>query len=441
MRTFTGGICLAEDWKELSKDKPIEVAPLPDGVSILMSQHIGAPCKPVVSKGGLVKKGQIVGQAQGYVSSNVHASICGKVIDIQPKPHPITGARIPAVIIERQGDDVWAEGINGTSDTDTLTPQEIKTRIEASGIVGLGGATFPTHVKLSPPKDKPIDTVILNGAECEPYLTCDYRLMIEKSNEIIQGLKLIMKCIGCKNACIGIEANKPDAYELMKKACEGEQNIKVYMLEVKYPQGAEHQLIKALLGREFRPTQLPMEVGCIVHNVGTALAIYEAVKFKRPLIERVISITGNGVQKPTNLLVRIGSPVKPLLEYAGMLPEANKVIFGGPMMGVAQENIDEAVVLKGTGGILVLKDAKVWASRQCIRCGRCILACPYGLNPSELSILGEAKAFDASMRANVLECKECGCCTFVCPSRRPIVHLIKFTKSELVKQKARMAAK
>ncbi|HHT9124416.1 MAG TPA: electron transport complex subunit RsxC [Candidatus Brocadiia bacterium] len=436
LKTFTGGICLAEDWKELSKDKPIEVAPLPDVASILMSQHVGAPCKPAVSKGDLVKKGQIVGRAQGYVSINAHASICGKVVDIQTKPNPITGARVTAVIIERQGEDVWADGTNETSNTDTLTPHEIKTRIEAAGIVGLGGATFPTHVKLSPPKDKPIDTVILNGAECEPYLTCDYRLMMEKPNELIQGLKFIMNSVGCKNAYIGIEANKPDAYELMKKASSGEPNISIEMLEVKYPQGAEHQLIKALLGREFRPTQLPMEVGCIVHNVGTILAVYEAVKFKRPLVERVISITGNGVQKPMNLLVRIGSPVKPLLERAGMLPEANKVIFGGPMMGIAQENTDEAVVLKGTSGILVLKDARVWASRQCIRCGRCILACPYGLNPSELSIMGEAKAFDASMQANILECKECGCCSFVCPSRRPIVHLIKFTKSELAKRKA-----
>lgn len=437
-KTFTGGICLAEDWKELSKDKPIEAAPLPEVVSILMSQHIGAPCKPVVSKGDYVKKGQIVGHAQGYVSTNAHASICGKVTAIQPKPHPVTGAMVPAVVIKREGDDVWAEGTNETTNTDTLTPQEIKTCIEAAGIVGLGGATFPTHVKLSPPKDKPIDSIILNGAECEPYLTCDYRLMVEKPNEIIQGLKFIMKAVGCKNAYIGIEANKPDAYELMKNACNGEPNISIEMLEEKYPQGAEHQLIKALLGREFRPTQLPMEVGCIVHNVGTALTIYEAVKFKRPLIERVISITGNGVQTPTNLLVRIGSAVKPLLERAGMLPEASKVIFGGPMMGIVQENIDEAVTLKGTGGILVMKDAEVWTSRQCIRCGRCILACPYGLNPSELSIMGEKKAFDASMQANVLECKECGCCTFICPSRRPIVHLIKFTKSELAKQKARM---
>ncbi|MGR3309138.1 MAG: RnfABCDGE type electron transport complex subunit C, partial [Candidatus Brocadiales bacterium] len=342
-KTFSGGICLAEDWKELSKYKSIEAAPLPDVVSILMSQHIGAPCKPVVAKGDYVKKGQIVGEAQGYVSVNTHASICGKVTNIQPKQHPVTGAMIPAVVIKREGDDVWADGTNETSDTETLTPQEIKTRIAAAGIVGLGGATFPSHVKLSPPKEKPIDTIILNGAECEPYLTCDYRLMKEKTNEVILGLKLIMKAVGCKNACIGLETNKPDVYELMKTALNGEPNIGIEMLEVKYPQGAEHQLIKALLGREFRATQLPMEVGCIVHNVGTALAIYEAVKFKRPLIERVISITGNGVQTPMNLLVRVGSPVKPLLEQAGMLPDVNKVIFGGPMMGIAQDDIDGAV--------------------------------------------------------------------------------------------------
>ena len=438
LKTFLGGIHPGEDGKILTLGKQKTTAPLPKMVYLLMNQHIGAPAKPIVKKGDVVKKGQLVGDAQGFISANVHASVSGKVIDVVPWPHPVTGIKCPAVIIENSGEDVWMEDMNVASDTDHLSSEEIRHRIQSAGIVGLGGATFPTHVKLTPPKDKIIDTVVMNGAECEPYLTCDYRLMLDNPHEIMQGLKLMMKCIGCKKAHIGIEENKRDVYTLFKDIVSKDPHIKVDLMEVKYPQGAEHQLIKALLNREFKPTQLPLEVGVIVINVGTAFAVYEAVKFKRPLIERIVTVTGNGVENPQNFLVRLGTPVRQLLEEAKLTADVNKIIFGGPMMGIAQGSIDTAVTIKGTGGILVLRDAQKWESHACIRCGRCVDSCPYGLNPSELSIVCEAKEFNLALDNNVMECKECGCCSYICPAKRPIVHLIKFAKAEIAKQKAKV---
>ncbi|MCF6158907.1 MAG: electron transport complex subunit RsxC [wastewater metagenome] len=440
LKTFVGGIHPREDGKHLTRDTKEIAAPLPKTVYLLMNQHIGAPCKPIVKKGDFVKKGQLVGESQGFVSANIHASISGKVLDVAPWPHPVTGTKSPAVIIERADDDSWIEGADVPFDPDQITPDQIRQLVQSAGIVGLGGATFPTHVKLTPPRDKTIDTVVMNGAECEPYLTCDYRLMLDKPHEIIQGLKLVMKCIGCKNAHIGIEANKEDVYALFKSIVSDEPNIKVDLLEVKYPQGAEHQLIKALLHREFKPKQLPLEVGAIVINVATAFSIYEAVRFKRPLIQRIITVTGDGVEKPQNFLVRLGTPVKSLLEEAMASPHINKIIFGGPMMGIAQSNRDTAVTVKGTGGILALRSAQQFRSRACIRCGRCIEHCPYGLNPGELSIQSEAQEFNLAQENNVMECKECGCCTYICPAKRPIVHLIKFAKVEIAKQTAKKAA-
>lgn len=437
LKTFIGGIHPREDGKILTSGRSEVLSPIPGTVYVFLSQHIGAPAKAVVKKGDIVKKGQLVGEAQGLISANVHASVSGKVIDVAPWLHPVTGLKSPAVIIEKTEEGSWAGDINTESDTDLVSPEEIRQRVLSAGIVGLGGATFPTHVKLTPPKDKIIDTIVMNGAECEPYLTCDYRLMLDKPREIIQGLKLVMKCIGCKKAHIGIEENKKDVYTLFRDILSGEPDIKVDLMEVKYPQGAEHQLIKALLNREFKPTQLPLEVGAVVINVGTAFAVYEAVKFKRPLIQRIVTVTGDGVEKPQNFLVRIGTPIKQLLEEAKVIPGVNKVIFGGPMMGITQGNIDSAVTVKGTGGILVLRDAQSGESHACIRCGRCIGSCPYGLNPSELSILCEAKEFSQALGSNITECKECGCCTYSCPAKRPIVHLIKFGKAEIAKQKVK----
>lgn len=437
LKTFFGGIHPEDDGKTLTRNKPETAFPLPKTVCLFMNQHIGAPAKPLVKKGDIVRKGQLIGEAQGFISAHVHASISGKVVDVTPWPHPVTGTKSPAAIIENSGDDSWAEGMDVASDVDRTTPEEIKQCIQSAGIVGLGGATFPTHVKLTPPKDKVIDTVVMNGAECEPYLTCDYRLMMDKPREIIQGLKLVMKCIGCAKAHIGVEENKEDVYNLFRGLLANDPHIKIDLLEVKYPQGAEHQLIKALLNREFKPTQLPLEVGAVVINVGTAFAVYEAVALKRPLIQRLVTVTGNGVSNPQNFLVRLGTPIQPLLEGAGVAADVNKVIFGGPMMGIAQGNVGSAVTVKGTGGILALRDARQWKSHACIRCGRCIDGCPYGLNPSELSIVCEAKEFGLALENNVMECKECGCCSYICPAKRPIVHLIKFAKGEIAKQRAK----
>ncbi len=437
LKTFFGGIHPEDDGKHLTREKSEVTAIVPKTAYLLMGQHIGAPCKPLVKKGDIVMKGQMVGESQGFVSAHVHASISGKVMDVVPWPHPITGAKSPAVIIEKTEEDTWFDDGELPVAFEALSADDIRRRIQAAGIVGLGGATFPTHVKLTPPKDKTIDTVVVNGAECEPYLTCDYRLMLDKPHEIIQGLKLVLKCLGCKRAHIGIEANKEDVYNLFKDVLANDPQIKIDLVEVKYPQGAEHQLIKALLNREFKPTQLPLEVGAMVINVGTAFSIYEAVKFKRPLIQRIVTVTGDGVDNPQNFLVRLGTPIKQLLDEAKVSPHISKVIFGGPMMGIAQGKIDTAVTIKGTGGILVQKGAQQWESHACIRCGRCIDSCPYGLNPSELSIICEAKEFSLAKENGAMECKECGCCSYICPAKRPIVHLIKFAKGEIVKQKTK----
>jgi len=436
LNTFLGGVHPKEYGKKLTSDKHEISALVPQKVYLFMDQNIGSPAKPVVRKGDIVKKGQFIGESQGFISSNVHASICGKVADVKLCTHPITGKKSLAVIIENSGEeDEWEENTNIEQDISSISPEEIRKRVFSAGIVGLGGAAFPSHVKLSPPKDKTIDTVVLNGAECEPYLTCDHQIMRDKSREIIHGLRLAMKAIGCNNAYIGIESNKKDVYDKFKYTLSDDPSIKIVLVEVKYPQGAEHPLVKALLNREFQPTQLPLEVGAVVFNVATAFSIYEAVRFNRPLIQRVVTITGNGVKYPQNFLVRIGTPVKDLLEKAGMVTEINKIIFGGPMMGVAVGNIETAVTVKSVGGILVLKDAKHWEPHACIRCGRCITSCPYGLNPSELSTMGESQEFILALENNVLECKECGCCSYICPAKRPIVHQIRFTKAEINRQK------
>ena len=438
-KTFRGGVH-PHDFKELSKDKSIKPAPVPEVVVLPMSQHIGAPCKPVVKKRDEVKKGQLIGEAGGFVSAPIHASVSGKVTAVEPRPHPL-GRPTLSVVIENDGNEEWAEGLNEERDYSSMSPDEMREEIQKAGMVGMGGATFPTHVKLSPPKDKPIDAVILNGAECEPYLTCDYRLMLEKPTELVEGLKIIMGVLSVTNGYIGIEANKPDAFARLKQAVAGEPNVSVELLEVKYPQGAEKQLIKALLDRDVPPPSsakpggpmgLPMDVGVVVQNVGTALAIYEALKYDRPIVERVLTITGDGVRERSNLLARLGTPLKVLLDDAGPLQDLNKLIMGGPMMGLAQFT-DDVPVIKGTSGILALCSAETFEYGACIRCGKCVRNCPMNLVPSDLSIICESKNIEAIKSSQVMDCFECGCCTFGCPAKRPIVHLVKFGKAELAK--------
>ena len=435
--SFSGGVHPHEA-KERTRDLSIVDLPLPDRAILLLSQHIGAPCAPVVKKGDAVLTGQVIGEAQGFVSAPVHASITGKVVAVEPWPSPVTGMRTPAVVIERDGEEQWAEGTNvAGQDLSGSDADQIKSSVQAAGIVGLGGATFPTHVKLSPPPGKPIDTVILNGAECEPYLTCDNRVMIEQAEGVVEGFRLIMRALRCENGIIAVESNKPEAFAAMRQATSGDGTIRVEMLKVKYPQGAEHQLIKALLGREV-PWHggLPMAVGAVVQNVATACAVYEAMRFARPLIQRVVTVTGDGVESPGNFRVRIGTPIRSLLERAGLRPDAKKLILGGPMMGIAQRTPDVPVT-KGTSGVLVLSDASAFEPGPCIRCGRCVRACPYGLTAAAFSRAIERLDMDIAVEWNVLECKECGCCTYVCPARRPIIHQVKFAKAEIAKRKAR----
>ncbi len=437
-KTFKGGIHPPER-KDLTKDKPIERFPAASEVILYLSQHIGAPAAATVAKGDPVRKGQVVGAAQGFVSAAVHSPVSGKVKAIEPRPHPL-GQKVPAIVIENDGRDEWAEGLNKERDPGGMSAEEIRDEIRKAGIVGLGGATFPTHVKLAPMEGKPIRDVVVNCAECEPYLTCDYRQMLEQTDEIVAALRLLMKATNAPNGWIAVESNKPDAFERLRSAAQGDSRIRVEMLEVKYPQGAEHQITAALLGREIPSGGLPLDIGVICQNTGTAVAIYDALFRCRPLVERVLTVTGEGIERPANYVVPLGTPVKALLDAAGLRDGANQLIIGGPMMGLAQYTADIAVT-KGTSGILALLDGRSYEWRNCIRCGRCVDACPWRLVPSYLSIICEAKNLDAIRSSDIMDCKECGCCTYTCPSRRPIVHLVKYGKAELARIRAEERAR
>ena len=429
LATFKGGIH-PPDKKALSANSPVTAAKAPKIVVIPLSQHAGAPCKPVVSVGQEVKKGEMIGEPGGFVSAPVHASVSGKVVAIGEFMNAM-GRMVNSIVIENDMKEEWT-ALKDSPDYINLEAAELKEKIKAAGIVGLGGAAFPTAVKLSPPKEKPIDAVLINGAECEPYLTADYRLMLEKPKEIVEGLKLLMKVLGVGKGYIGIENNKPDAVARMKEAALGQSGIEVLALEVKYPQGAEKMLIRAILGREVPPRGLPMDVGVVVQNVGTALAIYEAARFGKPLIERVVTITGEGIKEPKNLMVKVGTKISDLIdECGGFSGEAGKVISGGPMMGFALASLDVPVT-KGTSGILVLPEEGVMHAEDfgpCIRCSRCIDICPMGLMPSMLSVLSETGHYEEAKEYNLFDCFECGSCAFVCPSKRPIVQLVRLSKS------------
>ncbi len=431
--TFKGGVH-PPDHKELSANSPIKEAKVPSQVVIPLSQHIGAPCQAIVEVGQEVKKGEMIGEPTGFVSAPVHASVSGKVVAMMDVPNAM-GRMVPAVVIENDGKEEWTQ-LSDNPDYMNLSPDELREKIKNAGIVGMGGATFPTHVKLSPPKEKPIDVVIINGAECEPYLTADHRMMVETPKEVIEGLKIIMKILGVSKGYVGIENNKPDAIERMKEAAQNEPNIEVVALQVKYPQGAEKMLIKAIVDREVPAGGLPMDVGVVVQNVGTAYAIYEACRYGKPLIERVVTVTGLGVNSPGNFRARIGTPIQQLIDEAGGFTNgAVKVVLGGPMMGFAVYST-EIPVTKGTSGVLVLSESEYVSSEKfssCIRCGRCVDACPMGLIPSMLSILSEKGFYEDTKEYNIFDCFECGTCTYVCPAKRPIVQLIRLAKS-LVKR-------
>jgi electron transport complex protein RnfC len=421
--------------KELTEHLPLVVSDPPAQVAVLMLQHIGAPARTVVARKDAVKKGQLIGEAQGFISANVHSPVSGVVQRIEDRIHNPTGRMVPAVVIENDGREQWADGCNEPQDSDSLSPQQMVALVQQAGVVGLGGAAFPTHVKLTPPAQSPVEDVIINGSECEPYLTCDHRLMLERAGEVVDALRLIMRIVGAANGHIGVEDNKPDALELLAKAAGGENHIRVLPLKVKYPQGAEQQLIAAITGREVPSGGgLPSDVGCLVHNVATALAIRDAVRLRRPLIERPLTVSGEGVLKPGNFVERIGTSIRSIIERQGVCDDANVLMVGGPMMGVAQ-SVPDVPLIKGNSGIVVQCAQEPHPQRACIRCGRCVEHCPLGLVPSDLSMMCEKMDWDAALAIGLTECKECGCCAYVCPSRRRIVQQIRFGKAELAKKK------
>jgi len=429
--TFTGG-AHPHEAKQATESQPISEVPAPELVIIPLSQHTGAPSRPVVKAGDEVKIGTKLAEADGFISVPAHSSVSGKVKAIADYPHPL-GRRMPAVAIENDGNDEWID-LSGWDDLTGAAPQAVRDAVKEAGIVGLGGAAFPTHVKLSPPEGKDIDTVILNGAECEPYLTADHRLMLEYPDEILAGFEVIKHVVEAGQAFIGIERNKPDAIRLLSEKVVGREGMEVAALKVKYPQGAEKQLIKAITGREVPCGGLPMDVGCLVQNVGTALAVFEALKLGKPLIQRVLTLSGSAAKNPGNFKVRIGTPFSHIISYAGgTAEECRKLIMGGPMMGIAQHT-DEVPVVKGTSGILLMSEAEVLRDEPgpCIRCGRCVDYCPMRLVPNEIARMVEKGKLDLAEEYGVFDCMECGVCSFVCPSKIKHVHLMKQGKAEIL---------
>lgn len=433
MKTFKiGGV--HPDEQKLTADKAITYPEIPVKVSIPLSQSMGAPSKPIVDKGVIVKTGQLIATGESFISSDIHSSVSGKVIKIEDIVDS-SGYRKPAIIIEVVGDE-WVDSIDRSEEIKreiSMTPAEIIQRIKEFGVVGLGGATFPTHVKLNVPSDKKAEYLIINGVECEPYLTADHRIMLEKSEEILIGIKILMIALGVKEAFIGIENNKKDAIAKLSELSRSYNGISVVPLKVKYPQGGEKQLIKAVTGREVPSGKLPVETGCVVQNVGTAFAVYEAVQKNKPLIERVVTVTGKSLSNPGNFMVRIGTSVEYLIEKAGGLPtDTGKIINGGPMMGKALTAIDVPVV-KGTSGILVMPEKESSRAQlyNCIRCARCITVCPLGLEPVQLAQLTINNMLDEAEKMYIMDCMECGSCQYTCPSGRPILDYVRLGKNKI----------
>jgi len=434
--TFPKGGVHPPECKDLTEKLPIERAPVPEEIAILLVQHFGAPCTPLIKKKTEVKEGDLIGQVEAGLGANIHSSATGTVKNIGKAPHPIS-VTAPAVTIKV--DPEAQPPSYEPRDWKSLSREELLEAVKRAGIVGIGGAGFPTHVKLSPPSEAKVDTLILNGAECEPYLTTDHRLMLEHSREIVEGAKIILTILGINTCHIGIEANKMDAVEAMEKAvAESNSNgfhIQVDALQVKYPQGSEKQLIQSITGRKVPGFGLPFDVGVIVQNVGTTKAIYDAVVLNKPLYEKVITVSGKGINRPANLLVRIGTRIADIVDYlGGVKRDLSKVVLGGPMMGFAVPSLDVPVT-KTTSGILFLTKEEIDTKPhgQCIRCGWCIKACPMGLSPNEIGIYVEAGKAEETSQFGVFECFECGCCAFVCPAKRPLVQFIRLAKSKAKK--------
>lgn len=432
--TFRGGVH-PPHYKKMTENVVLERANEPKIVKIPLQQHIGAPCEPIVKVGENVKVGQKIGESSAFVSAPIHSSVSGTVKKVELINSP-TG-KVLGIIIESDGTNELHESIKPKGDIESLTSEELLMIVKDAGITGMGGAGFPTYVKLSPPPEKKIDTVILNGAECEPYLTADHRLMLECPEKVIYGLKAIMKILKVNKGFIGIEDNKPNAIQTLKEACKNEPNIEVISVETKYPQGDEKRLINAITKRDVPSGGLPMDVGVVVNNVGTSAAICDAIKLGMPLIERITTVTGSAIKNPKNLIIKVGTSFNEIIEQCGGFKEKpGKIIMGGPMMGMAQFS-DEIPVTKGTSGILVLneKDSKLPEPQACIRCGRCVDICPVNLVPITLSKMSHNKMYEDAEKYHALDCIECGSCSYICPSKRPLLQSIRVAKRNIISRR------
>jgi len=434
--TFPKGGVHPPDAKSLSAGLAIEVMPVPDELEIILGQHIGAPCTPTVAVKDQVVEGQIIGEVSKGLGVPLHAPVSGTVKAIGQSGHPMR-VSTPSITIATDREAPVPQ--YSPCDWQSLPKEELLKKVHAAGIIGIGGAGFPSHVKLSPPPDNPVDALILNGAECEPYITADHRQMLERSREIVEGARVILKILGIGKAFIGIENNKPEAIAAMGEAAAAVSSpgnaITVCPLQVKYPQGSEKQLIQAITGRKVPAFALPSAVGVVVHNVSTARAIYEAVVLGKPLYEKVLTISGKGIARPANLLVKVGTKVRDIVAYlGGVTPQLAKIVMGGPMMGFAVSSLDIPVT-KTTSSVLFLAEDEIDTNphSSCIRCGWCLKACPMGLEPKEIALYVEAGRPQDTGQFGVFECFECGCCAFVCPAKRPLVQFIRLAKMKAKK--------
>lgn len=436
MRSFPIGGVHPSDNKKWSRGSAIEPMDLPDVVNIPLSQHIGAPAVAKVAKGDKVLVGQLIAEAGGFMSANIHAPVSGTVTAVDAQPNG-QGLRQPMITIKREGDE-WMPEIDRSEtlvEKCDLSPKEIIDKIKAAGIVGMGGATFPTHVKLMIPDGKKAQALIINGVECEPFLTSDYRTILERGERLIAGTRILMKAVGVEKAFIGVENNKPDAIAHLRSLLGSDSGISVVALKTRYPQGGEKQLIAAVTGRQVPPPPaLPIDVGAVVCNASTAVAVYEAVQKNKPLIERVVTVTGKSLKEPKNLLTRMGTPVESLIAKCGGLPEGDvRVLNGGPMMGRALVNL-AMPVMKGCSGIVVMSGKEVLRGEEsaCIKCAKCVSACPMGLEPYLISKLTRKRAWDDAERNDITSCIECGCCQFTCPANIPLLDHIRLGKQTVM---------
>ena len=435
MKTFTIGGVHPHDNKQYSAHQPIQEVSLPKQAIIPLVQHIGAPAQAVVEVGKKVKVGELLAKAGGFVSANICSPVSGTVTKIDSTTDA-WGAPMQAIFIDVEGDE-WLPEIDRTPNLVhqcTLSPEAIVEKIAAAGIVGLGGACFPTHVKLIPPPGKKAEVLIVNGVECEPYLTCDHQLMLEHGEEIIIGIKILMKALKIERAIIGIENNKKDAIKHMQALANTSLGIEVMPLQLKYPQGGEKQLIDACIGRQVPSGALPIEVGAVVDNVATIYAVYEAVQKNKPLISRVMTVTGKHVSKPGNYMVRFGTPIEEVIALAGGIPvNTGKIIGGGPMMGRAMDHIEGMPANKRLSGLLFLSEEESIRPEEenCIRCGKCVDACPMGLEPYLLSRMSELEMWDDIEKHSIMDCIDCGCCVFTCPAHRRLLDHIRPGKAKV----------